>query len=112
MDSASPRGQLELMVLAIVSEGPIHGYALISELRERSGGVFDLPEGTVYPALHKLHRDGLVTSEWRETGGRSRRTYRISARGSKALNEQRRSWSVYRSAIERVVGTGPWPATD
>lgn len=111
MDSVSTKGQLELMVLAVVSEGPIHGYGVISELRERSGGVFDLPEGTVYPALHKLHQDGCVTSEWDESAGRPRRNYRISPKGSKALREQRSAWAVYRGAIERVVGTGPWPAT-
>src|SRR5437762_303274 len=59
------RGHLDLLLLATLrDDGPAHGYAIIASLRERSLGAFDLPEGTVYPALYRLERDGLVDSEW------------------------------------------------
>jgi len=111
MKQVSPSGQLEAMVLAILADGPRHGYAVISELRRRSDEVFDLPEGTVYPALHKLQQHGHISSTWSDVGGRSRRTYRITRRGSQALEEQRRSWASFRTAVSKVLGEDPWPAT-
>lgn len=111
MGSGSPRGQLELLVLAILADGALHGYAVISELRRRSDEAFDLPEGTVYPVLHKLQQEGLISSAWSDVGGRARRTYRITRRGSVALEEQRRSWVSFRNAVSKVLGEEPWPAT-
>jgi len=67
------RGNLELLLLSVLEHEPLHGYGVLQRLRERSGGVFDLPEGTVYPSLHRLERDGLLRSEWREVDGRRRR---------------------------------------
>lgn len=98
------------MLLGLVAEGPGHGYALIVRLRERSQGVFDLPEGTVYPVLHKLEQLGHVTSEWDESGPRPRRVYRITRSGSRALVTHRADWFRYRDAVAGVVGEKPWPA--
>ena len=70
------RGHLDLMLLATLRDvGPAHGYAVIASLRERSLGAFDLPEGTVYPALHRLERDGLIDSQWDARASRRRRVY-------------------------------------
>ena len=66
----SLRGHLDLLLLAALRPGPAHGYAIIEELRRRSGGTFDLPEGTIYPALHRLERQGLIESEWSDASGR------------------------------------------
>jgi|SRR5690348_6676284 len=80
------RGHLDLLILATLRHaGPVHGYALISALRERSDGIFDLPEGTVYPALHRLEYDGLISSEWSTDAPRRRRTYRLTAAGAAAI---------------------------
>ena len=57
-------GHLDTMLLAILGSGPMHGYAVVQELKGRSGGTFDLPEGSVYPALHRLERNGLLRSRW------------------------------------------------
>jgi PadR family transcriptional regulator PadR len=111
MGSGSPRGQLELMVLAVLADGPLHGYAVITELRRRSEEAFDLPEGTVYPVLHKLQQEGHISSTWSDVGGRARRTYRLTRRGAAGLEEQRRSWVSFRTAVSRVLGEEPWPAT-
>jgi PadR family transcriptional regulator, regulatory protein PadR len=111
MGRESPRGHLELLLLAILADGPQHGYAVIAELRRRSRDAFDLPEGTVYPALHKLQREGWITGSWSDAGGRPRRTYRITRKGRSALDEQQRSWEAFRAAVSRVLGEEPWPVT-
>lgn len=105
------KGHLDMLLLAVLDDGPRHGYAIIETLRERSGDVFDLPEGTVYPALHRLEEAGLITSERHQVQGRVRRTYAISTAGRTNLGEQRSSWEEFFAAIDRVIGEGPWPAT-
>src|SRR3989337_1257061 len=79
------RGHLDLLVLSILREGPSHGYAVAEELRTRSNGEFDLPEGTVYPALYRLEEAGLLSSRWETQGGRPRRVYEVTSKGRKAL---------------------------
>ncbi len=64
MKGQTLKGHLDLLVLSVLSTGPRHGYGVIEELRVRSGDAFDLPEGTVYPVLHRLERAGLLVSEW------------------------------------------------
>lgn len=100
-----------MLLLAVLNVGPKHGYAIIESLRQRSGAVFDLPDGTVYPALHRLEEGGLVASEWHRVDGRRRRTYEITRRGRAQFAEQRRSWEQFFTAIDHVLGDGPWPAT-
>src|SRR6476659_4613606 len=80
------RGHLDIMLLATLrDDGPAHGYAIIASLRERSLGAFDLPEGTVYPALYRLERDGLVGSEWDASAASRRRVYSLTPAGARAL---------------------------
>ena len=70
VDRERLKGNLDLLLLSVLAAGPSHGYAIISALREQSGGTFDLPEGTIYPALHRLEDAGLLTSTWaRRRGG-------------------------------------------
>src|SRR5450755_5175821 len=104
MSSEQLKGHLDPLVLAILERGPAHGYAIIESLRDGSGGVFDLPEGTVYPALHRLERSGTVTSRREVIGGRERRVYRLSARGHAALRERRTNWTQFSSAVSHVLG--------
>ena len=105
------KGHLELLVLAVLADGSKHGYAVIDELRRRSGDVLDLPEGTVYPVLHRLEKGGLLASSWSVVGGRRRRTYALTAPGVDALAERRREWREFSGAVGRVTGGVPWPAT-
>ena len=107
MSSEQLKGHLDPLVLAILEGGPADGYAIIESLRERSGGVFDLPEGTIYPALHRLERTGSIASRREVISGRERRVYRLSARGRAALRERRSSWDVFSSAIDQVLGMSP-----
>ncbi len=105
------KGHLDLLLLAVLSDGAKHGYAVIEELRERSDDAFDLPEGTVYPALHRLERAGYLASDWSVVRGRRRRTYRLTDRGRGALGEQSRAWSRFSGAMTRVLKGVPWPTT-
>jgi len=104
------KGHLEVLLLAVVAHQPAHGYALIEELRRRSGDTFDLPEGTVYPALYRLERAGLLSSKWESPDGRRRRVYRLTKRGEAALQEQTRDWQTFARAMNRVLKGEPWPA--
>ncbi len=92
------------MILATVAEEPAHGYAILQRLKQRSGGTFDLAEGTVYPALHRLERDGLLTSSWVIESARRRRVYRITGAGRSTLQVRRREWRVFSNAVEAVFG--------
>jgi PadR family transcriptional regulator len=99
------RGHLDLLLLGTLRQtGPAHGYALIAGLRERSLGAFDLPEGTVYPALHRLERDGLVSSEWDTTAPRRRRVYQLTPAGAAALAAKHREWRTFARGVQAIVG--------
>ena len=80
MTAEQLKGHLDPLVLAILEHGPAHGYAIIESLRERSGGAFDLPEGTIYPALHRLERAGTLSSRREVVGGRVNGAYIASRR--------------------------------
>ena len=101
------KGHLDPLLLAVLEEGSAHGYALIEALRDRSGGVFDLGEGTVYPALHRLERSGLIRSESITVSGRARRVYHLTRPGRKALEEQRGDWRTFAAAVGNVLGGRP-----
>ena len=111
MTGQALKGHLDLLLLSILSERANHGYAVIEMLRERSDDTFDLPEGTVYPALHRLERSGHLASEWTTVQGRRRRTYRITDEGRRALGEHRRSWTEFSAAVTSVLRGSPWPST-
>ena len=101
--SGELRGYLDPVILAILSGGALHGYAVIEELKARSGGELDLPEGTVYPALHRLERRGLLKSGWTTVEGRRRRVYRLTASGRRELETKTREWRVFASVVDGVL---------
>lgn len=99
------KGHLDALLLAVVAGGPVHGYAIVERLRARSGGRFDLPEGTVYPALHRLEAGGLLRSGWTVVAGRKRRLYELTDRGRLELGERSHEWRRFVEAVEDVLGT-------
>jgi len=107
MSAEQLKGHLDALMLAVLEDGPAHGYAIIESLRSRSGGVFRLPEGTIYPALHRLERGGSVASRRETIGGRERRVYRLTARGRAALRERRSNWEQFSGAVTRILGVSP-----
>jgi DNA-binding PadR family transcriptional regulator len=100
-----------MLLLALVASEPMHGYALVEALRERSGGRFDLPEGTVYPALHRLEAAGLVSSRWATEGGRRRRVYELTKRGRSVLESRRDEWAGFIASVQAILRGAPWPLT-
>ena len=112
MDPEMLKGHLDPVVLAALEAGPAHGYAIIETIRARSGDVFDLPEGTVYPTLHRLEQAGLLSSTWTTPpSGRRRRVYALTKAGAAALRVRRKTWDRFSKAIDAFLG-GPraWPA--
>ncbi len=96
-------GQLELLLLAVIAREPLYGYAIIGRLRELSAGVLDLPEGNVYPALHKLEKRHAITSHWTLAKGRRRKVYTLTESGAQLLEEQRRTWEAVSNAVRRAL---------
>jgi PadR family transcriptional regulator PadR len=97
------KGHLDSLILAVVAAGPAHGYAIIEELKRRSGGTFTLPEGTVYPALHRLERAGLLESVWSASTGRKRRVYKLTRQGRRQLEARKSEWRDFARAIDAVL---------
>jgi PadR family transcriptional regulator PadR len=97
------KGHLDALLLAVVVREPAHGYAILERLRERSGGAFDLPEGTIYPALHRLEESGLLKSSWVPGATRRRRVYEVTAKGRRALGSGREDWRAFSAAVEAVL---------
>ncbi|GAA3814957.1 helix-turn-helix transcriptional regulator [Sphaerisporangium flaviroseum] len=111
MRAEALKGHLDGLLLAALEDGPRHGYAVKEALRETTEGRIDLPTGTVYPALHRLERAGLIAGSWSVVGGRRRRTYELTATGRSALSRERTGWQEFATAVTAALGTRPWPAT-
>jgi PadR family transcriptional regulator PadR len=97
------KGHLDLLLLAILAEGQAHGYAVIETLRKRSGGTFDLPEGTIYPALHRLEKQSLLSSNWTEESGRRKRIYKLTPNGKQALSQRQQEWLKFSQAVNATI---------
>jgi transcriptional regulator len=107
MEGEMLKGHLDMIVLAALAAGPAHGYAVIEEIRRRSGETFDLPEGTIYPALHRLEQAGLLASRWvTADSGRRRRVYALTRRGERALVGHRAVWRQFAHAVGGVLAGG------
>ena len=89
MEQYQPTGELDTLILATVADGSSYGYAIIEQLKARAGGALQIPEGSVYPALHRLEREKLLGSDWSLEAGRPRRIYRLTERGERELAERR-----------------------
>ncbi len=98
------KGHLDMIVLAALATGPAHGYAVIEEIRRKSGRAFDLPEGTIYPVLHRLEQTGLLNSRWViADSGRRRRVYALTRRGERAFAERRAIWRQFSDAVGNLL---------
>ncbi len=105
------KGHLDMLLLAALEAGPRHGYAVKEALRAGSDGRFDLPTGTVYPALHRLEGAGLITGSWSIVDGRRRRTYQLTAAGQRKLHADRGAWRDFAATVSGLLEAKPWPAT-
>lgn len=105
------KGHLDALLLAVLADGPRHGYGVIVALREGSGGRFDLPKGTIYPALHRLEQAGLVRGTWSGETGRQRRTYELTTDGLRQLRAERASWQEFSTGMMALLENRPCPTT-
>jgi DNA-binding PadR family transcriptional regulator len=103
MASAHVKGSLDLLLMGVLRRGPAHGYAIIAALRERSDGDFDLAEGTIYPALHRLEAAGLIASSVEVAQGRRRRAYALTEHGREEFAMQRREWQGFVTNMQAVI---------
>ena len=103
MNADALRGHLDALILAVIEGDPLHGYAIMEALRQRSRGAIDIPTGTLYPALRRLERAGYLRSKWSSVDGRRRRTYRLTAAGRRTLASERIAWRDLAVAVESVL---------
>jgi PadR family transcriptional regulator PadR len=102
------RGTLATLVLSLLKSGPLYGYDIAKRIRTLTGGVLHLKEGSLYPALHAMERDGLLAAEWLAVErGPSRKYYRLTRKGKAALAKRRSHWRQFRDAVDRVVALHP-----
>ena len=97
------KGSLATLILQNLSRGPNHGYRIAQEIKAQSKGVLDFKEGTLYPALHGLEGKGLITSATRDENGRTRRYYKLTEKGKKALVCEREEWRQFSGAISLIL---------
>jgi DNA-binding PadR family transcriptional regulator len=111
MRAETLKGHLDGLLLASLEAGPRHGYAIMEVLRAGGGGQFDLPTGTIYAALRRLERAGLVHGTWAEAGGRRRRVYELTAAGRRALDAERGTWRDFAAAVTALLEPAARPVT-
>jgi transcriptional regulator len=100
------RGSLDLLVLKTLSLEPTHGWGISQRVQQLSNGEFEMNQGSLYPALQRLEKIGLITSEWGVTdNNRQARYYRITAAGRRALGAELESWKRFAAALDAVLRT-------
>lgn len=100
------QGTLDLLILKVIALGPLHGYGITQRLRQISKEVLQVPQGSLYPALHRLEERGWLTANWQESEtGRPAKYYKLSAKGKKQLAQEEESWQRIAEAIGLVLRT-------
>src|SRR5579884_1795623 len=99
-----PQGTLDMLILKVVALGPVHGYAIAQRLDQVSRGVVQVPQGSLYPALHRLENRGLLASDWKETEtGREAKFYRLTRKGRAQLDAETASWLRLAEAVGLIL---------
>ena len=99
-----PQGTLDLLILKVVALGPVHGYAIAQRLQQVSRDVVQVPQGSLYPALHRLEYRGLLSADWKETGtGREAKFYRLTRKGRAQLETEAASWQRLTEAVGLIL---------
>jgi len=103
-----PQGTLDLLILKIVALGPVHGYSIAQRLQQVSRDVVQVPQGSLYPALHRLENRGLLAAEWTQTDtGRDAKFYRLTRRGRAQLDAETESWRRLAGAVGVILRMTP-----
>lgn len=104
MESKLLSGAVEMLILEVVSPGTSYGYEIVQTVAAQSKGSLDLKEGSLYPALHRLERQKLLSSYWSEIDGRRRKYYKLTAAGRRALGAKRDEWLQFSAGVNGVLG--------
>lgn len=100
------KGTLDMLILKIVAMGPVHGYAISQRIQQISKDVFQVQQGSLYPALHRLEDRGLLQAEWRNTEtGREAKFYSVTRKGRHQLESEMRNWEQITGAVALILGT-------
>jgi len=100
------KGTLDMLILKIVALGPIHGYAISQRIQQKSKDVFQVQQGSLYPALHRLEDRGWLQAEWRATEtGREAKFYTVTRKGRRQLEAEMRNWEQISGAVALILGT-------
>lgn len=95
--------RLILLILGVLSEGPLHGYGVVQRIEERSGGLLTPGEGLLYPLLHELEGTGLLSSTWEEVAGRRRKIYALTRSGERRFADEFARWQAETKAVRQIV---------
>ena len=106
MDSQFLGSAVEMLILEVIAQGPSYGYEITQTVSERSAGYFELKEGSLYPALHRMERQKLLRSSWREADGRRRKYYELTDAGRAELSARKTSWLGFAAGVNGVLGIG------
>src|ERR1022692_1406589 len=99
-----PQGTLDLLILKVIALSPLHGYAIAQRLDQVSRGVVQVPEGSLYPALHRLENRGVLAADWKKTEtGREAKFYRLTRKGRKQLDAEAASWQRLIEAVGLIL---------
>ena len=99
-----PQGTLDLLILRIVGLEPIHGYGIAQRLQQLSRDVVQVPQGSLYPALHRLEKRGLLAADWQPSDtGRDAKFYRLTSKGRAQLKEETANWARLTGAIQLIL---------
>lgn len=102
-----PQGTLDLLILRVAALGPIHGYAIAQRIRQLSRDILRVQQGSLYPALHRLERRGLLAADWRLTEtGREAKFYKLTAKGRKQLRDEAAGWARLSEAVGLILCVG------
>lgn len=104
MDSRLLWGMVDTLILQVLSESPSYGYEIVQTVLGRSRGYFEITEGSLYPALHRLERQKLLASYWQEADGRERKYYKLTPAGKTALASRKREWEEFSAGVQGILG--------
>lgn len=100
------KGNTDVLILSLLQREPMYGHQILQELEQASAGFFQVSEGTLYPALYRLAREGFIRGKWSKLAtGQERKVYALTKKGDRRLTECRSTWSGFAAAMDRVTTT-------
>jgi PadR family transcriptional regulator PadR len=104
MGNEKLQGALDLLILKVLARGPMHGYGITNRVKQLSGDVLQVEEGSLYPGLHRMERDGWIVADWKPSGNNRRaKFYRLTPSGRKRLAEEEKNWERVTGAVAKVL---------